>query len=421
MIPSLVNSPTIYGPDNAISFSFWVKPDTCFDGEAIFTKSAPNDDLDGNILVEVRPNCNLAIDFYVASNGGWYPGFHNDTGINLSTTDWNHVVITYNGVDYLKAYLNGVLAYDYAGVSFTDISNAGIVLGGQSTTEYYEYGEQMILDGSIDDFMVFSRELTETEAGDLFNNISSAPTDYLLYLSFNEPGDTSYTPIEGTDFPGVNDDVTINSGTVVLSGDQSVHNLTLATGGTLDLNGYTLNVAGDWNNTGGALTTNGGTINLVSTTTQKILGENTFENLTKNATASSTLLFDSSATTTITGTLELNGSSGNILSIAPYGTAATYSFVSSFGYTGSGDGEFLYPGGIIMDSSNNIYVADAPNYRVQKFDSSGNYLSQFGSYGTGDGQFAYPWGLAFDSSGNIYVVDSDNHRIEKFDSDGNYL
>jgi DNA-binding beta-propeller fold protein YncE len=174
-------------------------------------------------------------------------------------------------------------------------------------------------------------------------------------------------------------------------------------------------------NTGGTLVTNGGTVNLVSATTQKILGENTFENLTKNATTSSTLYFSSEATTTITDTLELNGSSGNILSIAPYGTAGTYSFVSSFGYYGSGDGEFHSPGGIIMDSSNNIYVTDASNYRVQKFDSSGNYLTQFGSYGTGDGEFAYPWGLAIDSEGNIFVVDSDNHRVQKFDSDGNYL
>jgi len=39
-----------------------------------------------------------------------------------------------------------------------------------------------------------------------------------------------------------------------------------------------------------------------------------------------------------------------------------------------------------------------------------------GSYGIDDGQFLYPYGVAVDSSGNVYVADTNNHRIQKFKS-----
>ena len=96
-------------------------------------------------------------------------------------------------------------------------------------------------------------------------------------------------------------------------------------------------------------------------------------------------------------------------------------YLSQFGSSGVGDGQFGYPDGITIDASGNIYVADTNNHRVQKFDSSGAYLSQFGSEGTGDGQFRFPEGIALDASGNIYVTDRNNNRVQKFDSSGVYL
>ncbi len=110
-------------------------------------------------------------------------------------------------------------------------------------------------------------------------------------------------------------DATISTSTTLIK-DSYVKNLTLATGGTLDLAGHTLNVAGNWINSGGTLTSGiGGTINLIGTSTQSIFGTNTFYNLTKNTSATSTLLFDSTATTTITNNLILNGTSGNLLTL----------------------------------------------------------------------------------------------------------
>jgi hypothetical protein len=95
------------------------------------------------------------------------------------------------------------------------------------------------------------------------------------------------------------------------------------------------------------------------------------------------------------------------------------SYLTQWGSTGSGNGQFEYPGGIAVDSSNNVYVVD--NNRVQKFDSNGNYLTQWGSYGSGNGQFWSPGGSAVDSGNNVYVLDAGNARVEKFNSSGNYL
>ena len=101
-------------------------------------------------------------------------------------------------------------------------------------------------------------------------------------------------------------------------------------------------------------------------------------------------------------------------------------YLTQWGGEGSGDGQFSSPGylgpyGLAADSSNNVYVADLSNDRIEEFDSNGSYLTQWGSLGSGNGQFIYPAGVAVDSSNNIYVIDSRNFRVEKFDANGNYL
>jgi sugar lactone lactonase YvrE len=98
-------------------------------------------------------------------------------------------------------------------------------------------------------------------------------------------------------------------------------------------------------------------------------------------------------------------------------------FLTKWGSEGTGDGEFRDPSGIATDGLDNLYVADRGNRRVQKFDSDGTFLTKWGGPGTGDGRFAYPGpsDLAADASGNVYVADTGNQRIQKFDSDGTFL
>ncbi len=112
---------------------------------------------------------------------------------------------------------------------------------------------------------------------------------------------------------------------------------------------------------------------------------------------------------------------GNFLWWLGYDGSSIGIHTAGLGYNGSGNGQFLQPNGVALDSSDNIYVVDTYNYRIQKFNSNGVYLSKFGSVGSGNGQFQYPYGISLDSSGNIYVLDASNFNIQKFNSSGGYV
>jgi streptogramin lyase len=58
---------------------------------------------------------------------------------------------------------------------------------------------------------------------------------------------------------------------------------------------------------------------------------------------------------------------------------------------------------------------------VLKFSPDGDVLGAFGREGTAPGEFREPVGIAVGPDGNIYVADAWNQRIQRFDSDFNYL
>ena len=113
----------------------------------------------------------------------------------------------------------------------------------------------------------------------------------------------------------------------------------------------------------------------------------------------------------------------NSYSIFAYATTSeNYSFVKEWGTQGIGDGQFNRPSAIAIDpSSNNVYIVDSGNNRIQVFDLDGKFISKWGTQGSGDGQFNGPTDIAIDPVGNVYVLDSGNSKIEKFTSDGSFL
>lgn len=93
-----------------------------------------------------------------------------------------------------------------------------------------------------------------------------------------------------------------------------------------------------------------------------------------------------------------------------------------FGRRGTGPGELEEPAGVAVDEDDNIYVADAGNHRIQKFDAQGRFLAVWGGPGQEPGRFDRPMGLAVDRVHKwLYVTDTDNGRIQKLDLDGRFL
>ena len=96
------------------------------------------------------------------------------------------------------------------------------------------------------------------------------------------------------------------------------------------------------------------------------------------------------------------------------------------GRTAPGSGvpgsSFSRPTDVAWDRAGNIYVADGigNNNRVAKFDKDGRFITHWGSTGTGPGQFNGVKALAIDAQGNVYVADAGNKRIQVFDAEGTF-
>ena len=115
------------------------------------------------------------------------------------------------------------------------------------------------------------------------------------------------------------------------------------------------------------------------------------------------------------------------------------STVAGSGQDGFADGasdvaQFNYPRGIVLDASNNLYVADSWNHRIRKIDAATHEVSTYAGGGTDIGvgsagslkegkadvaRFYTPSGLSIDLEGNLYVADPFNHRIRKIDANQN--
>jgi RHS repeat-associated protein len=84
------------------------------------------------------------------------------------------------------------------------------------------------------------------------------------------------------------------------------------------------------------------------------------------------------------------------------------------------DALLCMPMGVAVDASNDIWVADTGHSRIEEFSQSGQLLRQFGSFGSGEGQLEWPTGLAIDSKGRVWVADTGNSRVDVFSEEGHY-
>jgi len=95
-------------------------------------------------------------------------------------------------------------------------------------------------------------------------------------------------------------------------------------------------------------------------------------------------------------------------------------FVQKIGDLETEDENFaLYlPQDVGIDDNGNIYVLDAGNFRIQKFDMTGNYLKTLGRRGEGPGELRAPESIQIGSNNHIYVCDSRKRSMLELDKDG---
>jgi hypothetical protein len=106
------------------------------------------------------------------------------------------------------------------------------------------------------------------------------------------------------------------------------------------------------------------------------------------------------------------------------GSIAAQIGTGTAGYTGDGGkasaATLTAPGGVIVDSAGNGYVADTQNCVIRGYTKSSGFISTVAGNGTcgfnGDGsatgvELNHPTGLALGADGKLYIADTDNNRI----------
>ncbi|XP_078584569.1 uncharacterized protein LOC144866768 isoform X1 [Branchiostoma floridae x Branchiostoma japonicum] len=95
--------------------------------------------------------------------------------------------------------------------------------------------------------------------------------------------------------------------------------------------------------------------------------------------------------------------------------------VITFGGKGSEPGKFSYPCGVLVSPSNDIFVADIDNRRVQVHSTEGVYLRHFPTVvpGTGD-KFMYPYDICMDGNGTLWTVGREEtaDHVVQYSTDG---
>ena len=117
-----------------------------------------------------------------------------------------------------------------------------------------------------------------------------------------------------------------------------------------------------------------------------------------------------------------------IKKITPRGIITTF---AGSGMPGHSDGigtkaSFYLPGGVTVDSSGNVFVADTYNNMIRKITPDGVVTTLAGQNTRGfvdekgsSAAFSHPQGIAIDKNGNLFVADVYNNRIRKITPNGN--
>lgn len=99
--------------------------------------------------------------------------------------------------------------------------------------------------------------------------------------------------------------------------------------------------------------------------------------------------------------------------------SSAYAYVTNFGASGTGNGQFQAVTAINAYSSTEIYVTDAVQNRVQKFNGSYTYVTKWGSTGTGNSQFLSIAGVVATST-TVWIADTTGNAIKIYSPTGTW-
>ena len=99
------------------------------------------------------------------------------------------------------------------------------------------------------------------------------------------------------------------------------------------------------------------------------------------------------------------------------GAVAEPKVIDSFGQTGRGQGEFIYPRAVDIASDGSLFVVDKTG-RIQRLTAKGKFLAVFEMPLIETGK---PTGVSFAPNGNLYVADTHYHRVLVFSPEGDIV
>ncbi len=324
------------------TFEAWVKPDSAGSGGYIIGKFDEGLSV-GTYLFDVLN------DGRIRSSRNISP-WEVLSSEQILSDEYSHIATTYDGAT-LRVYINGKDAGSIV-IGNTSSTSLPVMIGAAQVSG----SPGGFFDGAVDELRVWNVARTPTEIQDnMHNTLAGSESGLVAYYRFDHTSGktltdlTSYgndgtlTNMAGTEWtgsaafntwtgstntdwntasnwtngiPASTDNVGIPSGgnQPTISSAGNCNHLVIKTGATLTISGSsTLAVSGNWINNGtfaagtGTVTLNGGN--------QAIYGSNTFNNLVKNVASAATLTFENGTTQAVSGNFDLQGASGNLLSL----------------------------------------------------------------------------------------------------------
>lgn len=121
-----------------------------------------------------------------------------------------------------------------------------------------------------------------------------------------------------------------------------------------------------------------------------------------------------------------------IRKVTPGGTISTVAGTGTCGFAGDGgaatSASLQYPTGVFVDGSGNIFIADRTNQRIRKVTAATGVITTIAGTGvagfSGDGGAAtsatlnQPRTIYVNTSGEVFVADASNHRVRKISAIG---